>query len=164
MSPAPAGGPALFLGTGTAYVALLRPELDPADPDVRLAAGRAGVDPAEFAGAGDTWAVMVEDGGEGDGFELPGVRDAEPAGFAERLRAELAAASAPGAVPGPFAVDGGAVLSLRARPAGGAAYAFSIHVTPPDDGVSRPWTVETGPVPTAGLLDDLDAFLGSLAP
>ncbi|MFV2121210.1 hypothetical protein ACE14D_23335, partial [Streptomyces sp. Act-28] len=79
MSPAPEGGPALFIGTDTAYVALVRPELDPADPDVRHAAERAGVEPEEFAGAGDVWAVMVEADGEGDGFELPGVRDAEPA-------------------------------------------------------------------------------------
>ncbi|MCP9945066.1 hypothetical protein LUX12_10170 [Streptomyces somaliensis] len=162
MSPVPAGGPALFIGTGTAYVALVRPELDPDDPDVRLAAERAGADPGEFAGTGDVWAVLVEDGAEGDGFELPGVRDAEPAGFAERLRAGLAAASAPGGAPGPFTVDGGAVLRLEARPAGDAAYAFTARVTPPDDGVSAPRTVETGPVPTAGLLADLDAFLGSL--
>ncbi|GGP92481.1 hypothetical protein [Streptomyces roseolilacinus] len=163
MSPVPVGGPALFVGTDTAYVALVRPELDPADPGVRHAAEQAGVDPEEFAGAGDVWAVMVEDDGEGDGFELPGVRDAEPADFAERLRAELAAASAPGAAPGPFTVDGGAVLRLHARPAGEGAYAFTAHVTPPDDGTSEPRTVETGPVPTAELLADLDAFLGSLA-
>ncbi|WP_374986395.1 hypothetical protein [Streptomyces fradiae] len=184
-APGPAGGPALFIGTDTAYVALVRPELDPDDPGVRLAAERAGVDPAEFAGAGDTWAVMVETGGEGGGFELPGVRDAEPARFAELLRAELAAASAPGAAPAPFTVDGGAVLRLDARPAGDAAYAFTARLTPPDappaDGAPSghgpggtegtggepdeygPRTVETGPVPTAELLADLDAFLGSLA-
>ncbi|TXS56333.1 hypothetical protein [Streptomyces sp. t39] len=155
MSPA-TGGPALFIGGDTDYVALVRPELDPADPDVRRAAAEAGVGAEEFAGAGDTWAVLVESGGEGDGFELPGVRDTEPAGFAERLRAELAAAA------GPFEVDGGAVLRLDARPAGEGAYAFTAHVTPPgDDAV--PLTVETGPLPVDGLLADLDAFLGSLA-
>ncbi|MEU3449369.1 hypothetical protein AB0H29_19470 [Streptomyces thermolilacinus] len=167
MSPVPVGGPALFIGTDTAYVALVRPELDPDDPGVRRAAEQAGVDPAEFAGPGGVWAVMVETGDEGGGFELPGVRDAEPVHFAERLRAELAAASAPGAARGPFTVDGGAVLRLDARPAGADAYAFTAHVTPPDaedaPDTYGPRTVETGPVPTAGLLADLDAFLGSLA-
>ncbi|MFF3288374.1 hypothetical protein [Streptomyces sp. NPDC003023] len=155
MSPV-AGGPALFIGTDTDYVALVRPELDPADPGVRLAAEQAGVTPEEFAGSGDTWTVLFEHDGEGDGFELPGVRDAEPAGFAERLRAELSAAS------GPFTVDGGAVLSLDARPAGEDGYAFTAHITPPDDAATR-LTVATGPLPVAGLLADLDAFLGSLA-
>lgn len=156
MSPIPVGGPALFIGTDTDYVALVRPELDPADPGVRLAAEEAGVTPEELAGAGDTWAVLFEHGGEGDGFELPGVRDAEPADFAERLRAGLAAAD------GPFTVDGGAALRLEARPAGADGYAFTAHVVPPAD-VATPLTVETGPLPVAALLTDLDAFLGSLA-
>lgn len=150
------GGPALFIGGDTDYVALVRPELDPADAGVQRAAAEAGVAPEEFAGAGDLWAVLVESGGEGDGFELPGVRDSEPADFAERLRAELAAAS------GPFTVDGGAVLRLDARPAGADAYAFTAYVTPPDDPETTV-TVETGPLPVAALLADLDAFLGSLA-
>ncbi|WP_406355653.1 hypothetical protein OHB56_24400 [Streptomyces sp. NBC_01635] len=179
MSPVAVGGPALFIGTDTDYVALVRPELDPADPGVRQAAAQAGVTPEEFAGAGDTWAVLIEHDGEGGGFELPGVRDAEPADFAERLRAELVAATG-----GPFTVDGGALLRLDARPAGTAtddagtdgdagegggaeAYAFTAHVTPPDDpsddDAGTPLTVETGPLPVAGLLADLDAFLGSLA-
>ncbi|MEU0374540.1 hypothetical protein ABZ070_30785 [Streptomyces sp. NPDC006283] len=156
MSPIAVGGPALFIGADTDYVALVRPRLDPADPGVRLAAEQAGVAPEEFAGPGDTWTVLFENDGEGDGFELPGVRDVEPAGFAERLRAELAAAS------GPFTVDGGAVLRLDARPAGANAYAFTAHVTPPED-EGTPSSVETGPLPVAGLLADLDAFLGSLA-
>ncbi|MEU1277863.1 hypothetical protein [Streptomyces sp. NPDC005805] len=155
MSPA-VGGPALFIGGDDAYVAFVRPELDPADPGVRRAAEEAGVDPEEFAGPGDLWAVLVEQDGAGDGFELPGVRDAEPAGFAERLRAELVGAA------GPFTVDGGAVLSLAARPAGEGAVAFTAHVTPPGD-EAVPLVVETGPLPVAGLLADLDAFLGSLA-
>ncbi|MFE9920037.1 hypothetical protein ACFYQA_00225 [Streptomyces sp. NPDC005774] len=175
MSPVAVGGPALFIGTDTDYVALVRPELDPADPGVRQAAEQAGVTPEEFAGAGDTWAVLIEHDGEGGGFELPGVRDTEPADFAERLRAELAAATG-----GPFTVDGGALLRLDARPVGTAtdaggtgggaeAYAFTAHVTPPDaddpsgDDAGTPLTVETGPLPVAGLLADLDTFLGSLA-
>ncbi|MBM9620053.1 hypothetical protein ACFQ60_28300 [Streptomyces zhihengii] len=156
MSPA-VRGPALFIGGDTDYVALVRPALDPADPDVRRAAEQAGVGPEEFAGAGDTWAVLLDSGGEGDGFELPGVRDTEPAGFAERLRDALAGPAA-----GPFEVDGGAVLRLDARPAGEGSYAFTAHITPPgDDAV--PVAVETGPLPVDGLLADLDAFLGSLA-
>lgn len=156
MTPIAAGGPALYIGTDTDYVALVRPELDPADPGVRLAAEQAGVTPEELAGPGDTWAVLFEQGGDGDGFELPGVRDAEPVDFAERLRAGLTAAD------GPFTVDGGAVLRLDARPAGADAYTFTAHVTPPDD-AETPLTVETGPLPSAALLTDLDAFLGSLA-
>lgn len=164
MSPVAVGGPALFIGTDTDYVALVRPELDPADPGVRQAAEQAGVTPEEFAGTGDTWAVLVEHDGEGGGFELPGVRDTEPADFAERLRAELAAATG-----GPFTVDGGALLRLDARPAGPDAdtYVFTAHLTPPDDpsddDAGTPLTVETGPLPVAGLLADLDTFLGSLA-
>ncbi|MCK8681172.1 hypothetical protein M1O15_28025 [Streptomyces lichenis] len=157
MSGSPMAGPALFLGGEDAYVAFVRPELDPADPDVIRAAAEAGVDPAEFAGPGDTWAVLYETGdGEGDGFDLPGVRNTEPAGFAEQLRAEL------GASAGPFTVDGGAVLRLDARPAGPDAYAFTARLTPPGDDAA-PVTVETGPLPVAALLTDLDAFLESLA-
>ncbi|MET7292418.1 hypothetical protein ABZS79_09780 [Streptomyces griseoloalbus] len=156
MSPLAVGGPALFIGTDTDYVALVRPELDPEDPGVQRAAEQAGVAPEELAGSGDTWAVLFEHGGEGDGFELPGVRDAEPVALARQLRDELAAAS------GPFTVDGGAVLRLDAHPSGADAYAFTAHITPPDD-AETPLTVRTGPVPVAGLLADLDAFLGSLA-
>ncbi|MFC8916777.1 hypothetical protein ACGF5F_04770 [Streptomyces sp. NPDC047821] len=150
------GGPGLLIGTHSAYVALERPRLDPADPGIRRAAEEAGVTPEEFVGPGDLWVVAYERDGEGDGFELPGVRDSEPAGFAERLRAGLTAA------PGPFTVDGGAVLRLDARPAGVDAYAFTAHITPPDDPETIV-TVETGPVPVTGLMADLDAFLGSLA-
>lgn len=156
MSPIAVGGPALFIGTDTDYVALVRPELDPGDEGVRRAAEKAGVTPEELAGSGDTWAVLFEHGGEGDGFELPGVRDAEPADFARRLRDGLAGAD------GPFTVDGGSVLRLDARPADADTWAFTAYVTPPDD-AGRPLTVETGPLPVAALLADLDTFLGSLA-
>ncbi|KES07950.1 hypothetical protein BU52_05855 [Streptomyces toyocaensis] len=156
MSPLAAGGPALFIGTDTDYVALVRPELDPADEGVRRAAEEAGITPEELAGPGDTWAVLFERGGDGDGFELPGVRDAEPADLARRLRDGLAAADAP------FTVDGGSVLRLEARPAGAGTCAFTAHVTPPDE-AGTPLTVETGPLPVPALLADLDTFLGSLA-
>ncbi len=155
MSPMAVGGPALFIGTDTDYVALVRPELDPGAEGVRRAAEEAGVTPEELAGPGDTWAVLYDHGGEGDGFELPGVRDAEPADFARRLRDGLTQE-------GPFTVDGGSVLRLDARPDAPGTCAFTAYVTPPDD-AGTPLTVETGPLPVAALLDDLDTFLGSLA-
>lgn len=173
MSAFPMGGPALFIGDATDYVALVRPELDPADPEVRQAAEQAGVTPEEFAGTGDTWAVLVEHDGGGGGFELPGVRDPEPADFAERLRAGLTAAAG-----GPFTVDGGALLRLDASPAApgadadrntgtAGAYVLTMRLTPPEDpsgdDAGTPLTVVTGPLPVAALLADLDVFLGSLA-
>ncbi|MGW1767637.1 hypothetical protein ACWCQL_26730 [Streptomyces sp. NPDC002073] len=167
MSPTDGGpadsGPALFIGTDSGYVALVRPALDPADPELRAAAAEAGVSPEEFAGPGDVWAVLVESDGEGDGFELPGVRDREPADFAEQLRAELAGAA--GADARPFTVDGGSVLRLDAHPAGAGAYRFTAHVTLPeaDGDTAAELTVETGPVPADELLADLDDFLRSLA-
>ncbi|MFI6939122.1 hypothetical protein ACIBI4_07615 [Streptomyces sp. NPDC050418] len=147
-------GPALFLGDED-YVALVRPEIDPADPEVRQAAAQAGVTPEEFAGPSGTWAVLWELGGEGDGFELPGVRDAEPVAFAEALRAELAADQ------GEFTVDGGAALRIDGRQAGDA-WVLTAYLTPPGDEPST-LSVVTGPLPAAGLLADLDAFLESLA-
>lgn len=157
MSTHTAGGPALFLGTDTDYVALVRPALDPDDEGVRRAAEEAGVSPEEFAGSGDTWAVLYAQDGEGDGFELPGVRDAEPADVAQQLRAGLTADA------GAFTVDGGSVLRLDVRPAGADAHALTAYVTPPDDADTRV-TVETGPLPAAALLTDLGVFLESLAP
>ncbi|SDL22187.1 hypothetical protein [Streptomyces indicus] len=154
MSPA-VGGPALFLGEDD-YVALVRPELDPADPDVRRAAEQAGATPEEFAGPSGLWAVMWEKDGAGDGFELPGVRDAEPAAFAGALRAELAAGSER------FTVDGGAALRLAGTAEGGGAWSLTAYLTPPGD-EAETLTVVTGPLPAAGLLADLDAFLESLA-
>lgn len=150
------GGPALFLG-GETYVALVRPELDPADPGVRLAAEQAGVSPAEFAGPGNVWALMWEDeDGEGGGFELPGLRDAEAEDFAERLRLALGTGE-------PFTIEAGDVLHLDARPHGADGYAFTAHVTPPEGEDMEPVTLELSPVPTATLLSDIEAFLRSLA-
>lgn len=148
------GGPALFIGDET-YVALVRPRLDPADPDVRLAAEQAGVSPEEFAGPGDVWALTWDqEDGQGDGFELPGLRDAEAEDFAERLLAALAAG-------GPFTVEAGAVLRLDARPAG-EGFAFLARVTPPEGEGTEPLDVEIGPVPTDGLRADLEEFRRSL--
>ncbi len=156
MSPIAVSGPELVIGTDTAYVALVRPKIDPADPGVRLAAEQAGVTPEEFAGPGDVWAVMweQEDGG-GDGFELPGLRDAEAGHFSEQLVTALGSGE-------PFTVEAGAVLRLGARPVGDG-YAFSARLTPPEPEEADVLTVEIPPVPTAGLLADLEAFRGSLA-
>ncbi|NGO77385.1 hypothetical protein G6045_17205 [Streptomyces sp. YC504] len=155
MSPVVMGGPSLFLGESD-YVALVRPEIDPADPEVWQAAAQAGVTPEELADASGIWTVLWERDGEGDGFELPGVPDAEPAFFARTLRAELVAGSEK------FTVDGGAALRLEGTAQGEGAWSLTAHLTPPGD-EAGPLTVVTGPLPAAGLLADLDAFLESLA-
>jgi hypothetical protein len=148
-------GPALFLGGDTAYVALVRPQLDPADPDLVLAAREAGVTPEEFAGPGNVWTLLTEHDGEGDGFELPGLRDTEADGFAEQLQAAVAAA-------GPFTVEAGDVLALDGAPADGG-WTFTARVTPPEGHDGGAWTLATGPVATADLLADLADFRRALA-
>ncbi|MEU9085129.1 hypothetical protein [Streptomyces sp. NPDC048357] len=158
MSPL-VSGPALFIGSLTAFVMLERPKLDPTDPGLRQAAERAGVTPEEFAGPGDVWALMWEDeDGEGGGFELPGLRDAEAEDFAERLRLALGTGE-------PFTIEAGAVLRLDARPAGVDGYAFTAHVTPPEgeDEEAVPVTLELEPDRTAPLLTLLEEFHRSLA-
>ncbi|MFA7762378.1 hypothetical protein [Streptomyces sp. NRRL S-448] len=158
MSPIVVGGPELFLGAGDVYVALLRPKIDPADPGVRLAAEQAGVTPEEFAGSGDVWALMYEDGpGHGE-FELPGARDVEADGFAEQLQAALASGE-------PFTVEAGDFLRIDARPAADA-WRLTARVTPPEDeedGAAAPRTVELGALPAAQLLADLEDFRRALA-
>ncbi|MFE6845697.1 hypothetical protein [Streptomyces sp. NPDC057686] len=155
MSPIVVGGPELFLGTGSVYVALLRPEIDPADPGVRQAAEQAGVSPEEFAGPGDVWALMYEDGSGYGEFELPGARDVEADGFAEQLQAALAAGE-------PFAVEAGDFLHIDAGPAADA-WRLTVHVTPPEDSDGAPHTLDLGPLPAAELLADLEDFRRALA-
>lgn len=158
MSPAAMGGPALFLG-GETYVALVRPQLDPADPGVRRAAAEAGVSPEEFAGPGDVWALMLDwaddEHGEGSGFELPGLRDAEADDFAERLQTALAAG-------GRFTVEAGAVLRLDGRPVG-EDYAFTARIAQPEGDAEAFLILNTDPVPLTTLLADLEDFRRSLA-
>ncbi|MFD7031974.1 hypothetical protein ACFWAR_28495 [Streptomyces sp. NPDC059917] len=156
MSPIGVSGPELFIGTDAAYVALARPQIDPTLPEVVLAAEEAGVTPEEFAGPGTIWALMLDVDGEGDGFELPGARDAEADDFAEQLQRYLAAAE-------PFVVEAGGFLSLDARPADGAAWRLTARVTPPEGHDQGPRTLELGPLPTAELLADLEDFRRSLA-
>ncbi|MER5885695.1 hypothetical protein ABT160_17835 [Streptomyces sp. NPDC001941] len=157
MSPIALGGPALFIGDDGTYVALERPKLDPADPGVVEAAAGAGVTPEEFAGDGDVWSVLYEDGasGEGGGFELPGLRDAEAEDFAERLAMVLRSGEA-------YEVEAGDVLVLDARPAG-EAWTFTARLTPPEGQEGEACALELGPLATAALLAGLDDFRGSLA-
>ncbi|MET9469378.1 hypothetical protein ABZY44_32205 [Streptomyces sp. NPDC006544] len=157
MSPIAVEGPELFLGTDAAYVALARPRIDPTQPGVLIAAEQAGVSPEEFAGTGDTWAVMFEADEEGGGFELPGARDIEADDFAEQLQRALAAAE-------PFTAEAGNFLRLEARPSGDA-WVLTAHVTPPeeDEAEATPRTLELGALPTAELLADLEDFRRSLA-
>ncbi|MFF3212535.1 hypothetical protein ACFYYB_17925 [Streptomyces sp. NPDC002886] len=155
MSPVAMGGPALFIGTDEVYVALVRPELDPADPGVRLAAEQAGVTPEEFAGPGNVWALMLDQDGEGDGFELPGARDIEADDFAEQLQRDLVAGE-------PFTAEAGNFLRLEARPTP-TTWQLTAHVTPPEGHAAGPWTLDLGTLPTADLLADLEDFRRSLA-
>ncbi|MCP3760027.1 hypothetical protein [Streptomyces sp. TBY4] len=154
MSPA-VGGPALFIGTDEVYVALVRPSLDPADPGVREAAEQAGVTPEEFAGPGNVWALMLDEDGEGDGFELPGARDIEADDFAEQLQRALVAGE-------PFSAEAGNFLRLEARPSP-TTWQLTAHVTPPEGHDAGPWTLELGALPTAELLADIEEFRRTLA-
>lgn len=157
MSPIGVSGPELFIGTDAAYVALVRPEMDPADPDVQLAAREVGVPVEEFVGPGNVWAFMLDVDGEGDGFELPGARDVEADDFAEQLQRALAAAE-------PFTAEAGNFLRLDARPSGDDAWLVTARVTPPeghDDPAPR--TLDLGALPTEDLLADLEDFRRALA-
>ncbi|MBT2476737.1 hypothetical protein [Streptomyces sp. ISL-94] len=150
-------GPGLFIGDLGAYVTLERPKIDSTEPEVRRAAERAGVSPEEFAGPGDIWALMWEDKhGEGGGFELPGLRDAEAEDFAERLGLALNTGEA-------FTIEAGAVLHLDARPAGADGYDFTVHVTPPEGEETEPATLALDTARTASLLTHLEEFRRSLA-
>ena len=156
MSPIAVDGPEFFIGTPTRYVALVRPEIDPTQPGVLIAAEQAGVSPEEFAGSGDIWALMFEADGEGGGFELPGARDTEADGFAEQLQQALAAGE-------PFTAEAGNFLRLDARPSGDA-WVVTARVTPPeghDDDTAR--TLDLGALATADLTADLETFRRSLA-
>ncbi|MHC6626882.1 hypothetical protein ACYTFC_12355 [Streptomyces globosus] len=155
------GGPALFIGEDTTFMLLVRPKLDPADPDVRKAAEQAGVSAEEFAGPGDLWALVLDDDYEADGgFELPGVRDAEVEDFAERLQAAVATGE-------PFTVEAGAVLRLEGRPTQhvrtGESYVVTVHATPPEPEGAPMVSLTTGPLSRASLQAEIDEFRRDLA-
>lgn len=90
MSPIAVGGPALFIGSDTPCVALVRPEIDPAQPEVVAAAKQAGVTPEEFAGPSDLWQLIADrTDGEGREIALNDLSDADAAAFADRLLAAI---------------------------------------------------------------------------
>ncbi|MFK0258038.1 hypothetical protein [Streptomyces sp. NPDC090445] len=166
MSVDAVGGPALFLGADTPCVALVRPELDPADAGVRLAAQEAGVTPEEFAGTSDVWQVMADrTDGEGRSFELPELTDREAADFADELLIYLAtdreweAELADGAlvVTGHTAGDDRVALAARVVPPAGDAG----EASPEDE--TGPLEVELGTLPVSELRTEIAAFRRSLA-
>ncbi|MEJ8636663.1 MULTISPECIES: hypothetical protein [Streptomyces] len=160
MSPIAVGGPALFLGADTPCVALLRPEIDPARPEVREAAERAGVTPEEFAGPSGLWQLIADrTDGEGREVALPELGDAAAAAFAERL---LAALDDPDAeFTETLTVAGRELLRLDARPAG-EGFAFLARLTPPESAATPPLDVEIGPTSTADLRAELELFRRNL--
>ncbi|MFG2298840.1 hypothetical protein [Streptomyces sp. NPDC048603] len=164
MSPIAVGGPALFLGADTPCVALLRPELDPTDPGLVLAARQAGVTPEAFAGGHGVWEVVADrTDGEGRGFELPELADADAAAFADALLAaldggedfELSLAVDALTVTGRTAGDDRVSLAVRVVPQV-AAEAAEVQETGPLD-------VELGTLPVAELREDVAAFREDLA-
>ncbi|MFD3546182.1 hypothetical protein ACFWUW_11310 [Streptomyces sp. NPDC058655] len=160
MSPIAVGGPALFIGSDTPCVALVRPEIDPAQPEVRAAAERAGVTPEEFAGPADLWQLIADrTDGEGREIALPELADSEVAAFAERL---LAASADPEAeFTAQLTVAGHTLLRLDARPAG-EGFAFLARVTPPASEGTTPLDVEIGPTAATDLRAELEQFRRSL--
>jgi hypothetical protein len=160
------GGPALFLGTDTPCVALLRPELDPADPGLREAAELAGVSPEEFAGDSGVWQVLADrTDGEGRGFELPELADAEAAAFADELLAALGAVADGGADFELSLADG--ALSVAGSGAGDDRVSVRARVVPPaeggEPGDGGPLEVELGTLAVAELSAGLEQFRESLA-
>ncbi|MFD3679777.1 hypothetical protein [Streptomyces sp. NPDC058613] len=160
MSPIAVGGPALFIGSDTPCVALVRPEIDPAQQGVREAAERAGVTPEEFAGPSDLWQLIADrTDGEGREVALPELADADAAAFAERLLAATADPDAEFTVE--LAVDGHGLLRLDGRPAG-EGFAFLARVTPPGSDGAAPLDVEIGPTALTDLRAELEQFRRSL--
>ncbi|MEV8536237.1 hypothetical protein [Streptomyces sp. NPDC051211] len=163
MSPLAMGGSALFLGADTPCVALIRPELDPTDPGLRFAAEQAGVTPQEFAGTSGTWQVFADrTDGEGRGFELPELADAEAAAFAAALLAALDAGT-------DFELDlAGGALAVTGRTAGDDRVSLAARVVPPADAgagadETEPLDVELGTLPVAELRADAEEFRRGLA-
>ncbi|QES49548.1 hypothetical protein DEJ50_18800 [Streptomyces venezuelae] len=159
MSPIAVGGPALFLGSDTPCVALLRPELDVNDAGLRLAAEQAGVSPEEFAGDAGIWQVIADrTDGEGRGFELPDLADAAAAAFAEGLLAAL-----DGGTDFELALAGDAI-AVTGRTAGDDRISLAARVVPPADAEGEgPLDLELGTLPVAELRADIADFRESLA-
>ncbi|MEV7612891.1 hypothetical protein [Streptomyces sp. NPDC089799] len=173
------GGPALFLGADTPCVALLRPELDVNDPELRLAAERAGVSAEEFAGESGVWQVMADrTDGQGRSFELPELTDGEVAAFTEELLHALVFGDADGNGAGDgdgWSVElGTGALLVTVRDAGDDRAALTVRVVPPagagtgaeaPEGPSDtgPLDVELATLPVAELRAEVADFRRSFA-
>ncbi|MDA5281603.1 hypothetical protein ACWGHM_38095 [Streptomyces sp. NPDC054904] len=160
MSPIAVGGPALFIGTDTPCVALVRPEIDPAQPGVREAAERAGVTPEEFAGPSDLWQLIADrTDGEGREIALNELSTADADAFAGSLLAATADPDAEFTVV--LTVAAHDVLRLSGRPAG-EGFAFLASVVPPPSEGTPPLEIEIGPTALADLRVELEQFRRSL--
>ncbi|MEV7512285.1 hypothetical protein ACIPRL_04575 [Streptomyces sp. NPDC090085] len=160
MSPIAVGGPALFIGSDTPCVALVRPSIDPAQPEVREAAERAGVTPEEFAGPSDLWQLIADrTDGEGREIALDDLTDDAAADFAKRLAAALSDPDAESTVL--LTVGAHDVLRLDSRPAG-EGFAFLATVVPPPAEGTLPLEVEIGPSSASDLRVELEQFRRSL--
>ncbi|MFF4320907.1 hypothetical protein [Streptomyces sp. NPDC001568] len=160
MSPIAVGGPALFIGTDTPCVALVRPEIDPAQPGVREAAERAGVTPEEFAGPSDLWQLIADrTDGEGREIALNELSTADADAFASSLLDATADPDAEFTVV--LTVAAHDVLRLSGRPAG-EGFAFLASVVPPPSEGTPALEVEIGPTALADLRVELEQFRRSL--
>ncbi|UQX01604.1 hypothetical protein [Streptomyces sp. RerS4] len=155
------GGPALFIGTDTPCVALVRPEIDPKQPAVREAAEHAGVTPEEFAGPSDLWQLIADrTDGEGREIALDDLSDAEAAAFADRLLAALADPDAESTVT--LTVAAHDVLRLTVRPAGEGRFSFLAAVVPPPSEGTPLLEVEIGSSSGTDLRAEIEQFRRSL--
>lgn len=160
MSPIAVGGPALFIGSDTPCVALVRPEIDPAQPEVVAAAKRAGVTPEEFAGPSDLWQLIADrTDGEGREIALNDLSDADAAAFADRLLAAIGDPEAEFSVL--LTVAAHDVLRLDGRPAG-EGFAFLASVVPPPSEGTPLLEVEIGPSSVTDLRAEIEQFRRSL--
>ncbi|MEU2830322.1 hypothetical protein ABZ667_16870 [Streptomyces lavendulae] len=160
MSPIAVGGPALFIGSDTPCVALVRPMIDPAQPAVKEAAERAGVTPEEFAGPSDQWQLIADrTDGEGREIALNELSDDAASAFAERLLAAIADPEAE--FTEVLTVAAHDVLRIDGRPAG-EGFAFLASVVPPPSEGTPLLEVEIGPSSIADLRAELEQFRRSL--
>ncbi|MCJ1679252.1 hypothetical protein MTF65_18260 [Streptomyces sp. APSN-46.1] len=161
MSPIAVSGPALFIGSDTPCVALVRPAIDPAQPAVRAAAKRAGVTPEEFAGPSDVWQLIADrTDGEGREIALNELSDDDAAAFADRLLAAIADPDAEFSEV--LTVAAHDVLRLDGRPAGEGRFSFLASVVPPPSEGTPLLEVEIGPTSATDLRVELEQFRRSL--
>ncbi|MET9604547.1 hypothetical protein ABZZ17_05700 [Streptomyces sp. NPDC006512] len=160
MSDIAVGGPALFIGSDTPCVALVRPEIDPAQPGVREAAERTGVTPEEFAGPSDLWQLIADrTDGEGREIALDELSTADADAFAASLLDATADTEKEFTVV--LTVAAHDVLRLEGRPAG-EGFAFLAAVVPPPSEGTPQLEVEIGPQSVTDLRAELEQFRRSL--